>query len=99
MSIIKESFSETCLFLIGCIIGIILDYCILFIHKTVNILNRTDILIVMGLIQLLINAMVIIYFKNYISNLNGGKAGLGFFTMGLLSPQSLLIKKIYKTNG
>lgn len=89
----KSAISDTCLFVVGAIIGIIIDINIESIHKYItNFLSDTNNLICIGLLQLLINAMVIQFFREQFPK-------MGFFTMGLLSYQSLYIKKLYAKNN
>ena len=91
MSIIKDSVSETCLFLIGLLIGIVLDFNILYTYKYIdNKFTSTTNIIIIGLLQLMLNAMIIQYINKYL-NVNSS-----FLVMGLLSPQTFIVKKLYK---
>lgn len=80
---------DVAMFLLGVCSGIIIE-CTYSFHIAPRIRNNV-IVFASGIIQLLVNALIINVTKEYIHN-------VGFFTLGLLSPQLLIIKKLLQDN-
>jgi hypothetical protein len=82
--------SDTCMFLFGTCIGIIINKFFLYIENSLqfHIRNERHEYLIIGVFQVLIDAFCIQYVKYKIQN-------IGLFVLGLLSSQSLLIKKCY----
>lgn len=91
---IVNAIRDVALFLLGICIGIIME-CSYSIYLLPIINNKSNIVFMAGVIQLLFNALIINGFKEYIGT------DLGFFVLGLLSPQLLILKKLFhdKLNG
>lgn len=88
----NNAISDTCMFFFGMCIGIAFNY----IFDSYNATTSRDRdsarstcgpYFIIGIIQILLNALVIRHIRNKMSN-------IGLFTLGLLSFQSLVIKKI-----
>lgn len=72
--------SDTCMFILGACFSVVLDY-IFSRYK------QHHEIIVMGLVQIICNAYIIKYVNNKVQN-------IGLFTLGILTFQSLLVKKL-----
>jgi uncharacterized membrane protein len=83
----STAISDTCMFFFGMCIGISFNYVFQSIVNLYNITKRRH-LFPLGIVQILLNALVIRYVREHVQN-------IGLFTLGILSSQSLLIKKCY----
>lgn len=82
----QNAISDTCMFFLGACIGIIVNYLFVMIVSTYDINDRRHFFWI-GMVQVLLDAHIIQYIKSKISN-------IGLFTLGLLAPQSLVIKRV-----
>lgn len=83
----NNAISDTCLFLFGMCIGIIFDYTFKNCVDWYGATTRRQYFSI-GILQILANAAIIRYVRQRIKN-------TGLFTLGLLSSQSLVIKKCH----
>jgi hypothetical protein len=86
-SLSRSVISDTIMFIIGMITGIVFNY---IFHVIIQILNisKNRYFFFIGMFQILMNAFIIRYVRNNIEN-------TGLFVLGLLSPQYLVIKQCY----
>lgn len=87
-NVVKNSaISDTCMFLLGMSIGILFNY--IFSRYVIWYgASERHHYFVIGIVQILANAVAIRYVRSYIEN-------TGLFYLGLLSSQSLVIRKFY----
>lgn len=86
--------SDTCLFLFGASISIVLDYNLQTLYKYMietQERNRDRVLLFLGILQLLLISIVI-------ETSNSIFKKLGLFTLGLLGFQTLYMKELYDVN-
>jgi hypothetical protein len=83
--IFKEAIRDVAFFFIGLSIGVLIECSYQFIVKPLT--KNNIIIFAVGILQLFVNAIIINYSK-YIYEHSG------FFTMGVLSPQLLLVRKL-----
>lgn len=90
--IIKNAFKDTCMFIFGLWLGIILNYLFRyldFLIQNSSIHNQFGYFII-GIIQILGISLIIQTLTTNISK------NIGLFVLGILTPQILLIKKCFK---
>ena len=81
--------SDTCMFFIGMCIGIVFNYTFerVIWYSAKNKKQYFSI----GIVQIMANALIIRYIRQHVKH-------TGLFTLGLLSSQTLVIKKCYPKN-
>ena len=82
----NNAISDTLMFFLGMSIGISFNY--IFNEYVVKHATKRQHFFSIGIIQILANAMVIRFIRGRVKS-------IGLFTLGLLTSQSLVIKKCY----
>lgn len=87
MDMNNSAVSDTCMFFFGMCLGITFNYIFNYLLQWYDATERHQFFLI-GITQILVNALVIRYVRNHVTN-------IGLFTLGILSPQYLIIKKCY----
>lgn len=87
---LQNAVSDTCMFFFGLCLGMSLHYLVETCASYCDPTRRYE-LFTLGLVQILINALLIQYVRRSIPN-------IGLFTLGLLTMQTLVIKTAIKND-
>lgn len=86
-----NAFSNTGMFVLGVTFGMITDILFDTIHETIDSTREmTRYIITVGLLQIFWNSLIILFMSTKFKN------QMGMFSLGLLSAQTLVIKKVYE---
>lgn len=83
----QKAFLDVGLFLLGITLGIIME-CPYSIYIVPMIQNKSGWMFIAGLSQIFLNSLILIISRDYIEN-------SGFLMIGLLTPQLLIVKKLF----
>jgi len=90
---LSSAFQDTLMFIMGAVIGQTIECSIIYLNRRIDIDRRPIVdKLIFGILQILINAIIVIRIKMAFPQ-------LGFFSFGLFSTQDFRIKNCYPSKN